>query len=174
MENPILYGPLSQSWNREEFGYRNIMEYSKEISTQHVVFRVFFPYCMHLGGHGMNQQFSVFLQVLEMATPRPDTPASESQDFCSSHWRCARSVFPCKNTDMACPQRPSSHVIHGLSTIHVIYIMNTYGGFLSHGATPSSHPFRLGVSIIKYDKPSSYWGTPPILGNLHPASKNGK
>ena len=33
----------------------------------------------------------------------------------------------------------------------------TFGGFLSHGGTPSHHPFWIG--IFPY-KPSSYWGIP--------------
>jgi hypothetical protein len=38
-----------------------------------------------------------------------------------------------------------------------------YGGFLSHGGSPSSHPFEIGIF---HCKPSSCWGT-PIYGNLH-------
>ena len=49
-----------------------------------------------------------------------------------------------------------------------LWWMGLYGGFHSHGGTPSSHPFLDGI----FPKPSSYWGTP--LTSWKPPYENEK
>ena len=50
---------------------------------------------------------------------------------------------------------------HQLSVVGWRFTMFQYGGFLSHRATPSHHPFRtMGDFPVHKNPPAIYWGTP--------------